>query len=75
MSRRISGTSTRGIHESVINYGGNSNPEWLTCCHEESAVGMAHSYAKIENKPMLVVLHGTIGIQHSAMAICPTGSA
>jgi len=30
---------------------------------------MAHGYAKIENKPMLVVLHGTIGIQHSAMAI------
>ncbi len=63
------GTSTGGLHESIINYGGNSSPEWLTCCHEESAVGMAHGYAKIENKPMLVVLHGTIGIQHSAMAI------
>jgi len=63
------GTSTGGLHESIINYGGNSKPEWLTCCHEESAVGMAHGYAKIENRPMLVVLHGTIGIQHSAMAI------
>ncbi len=63
------GTSTGGINESIVNYGGNKMPEWLTCCHEESAVGMAHGYAKIENKPMLVVLHGTIGIQHSAMAI------
>ena len=63
------GTSTGGIHESLINYGRNSAPEWLTCLHEESAVAMAHGYAKIENKPMLVVLHGTVGIQHAAMAI------
>jgi thiamine pyrophosphate-dependent acetolactate synthase large subunit-like protein len=63
------GTSTGGLHESIVNYGNNSMPEWLTCCHEESAVGMAHGYAKIENKPMLVLLHGTIGIQHAAMAI------
>jgi acetolactate synthase I/II/III large subunit len=44
-------------------------PELLTCCHEESAVGMAHGYAKIEGKPMLALLHGTIGVQHAAMAI------
>ncbi len=25
------GTSTGGIHESIINYGGNRSPEWLTC--------------------------------------------
>jgi acetolactate synthase I/II/III large subunit len=29
------GSSYRGLHESVINYGGNKNPEFLTCCHEE----------------------------------------
>lgn len=63
------GTSTGGIHESLITYGKNNSPEWLTCLHEESAVAMAHGYAKIENKPMLVVLHGTVGIQHAAMAI------
>ncbi len=63
------GSSYRGLHESVINYGGNQNPEFLTCCHEESAVGMAHGYAKIEGKPMGVFLHGTVGLQHAAMAI------
>jgi acetolactate synthase-1/2/3 large subunit len=63
------GSSYRGLHESVINYGGNKNPEFLTCCHEESAVGMAHGYAKIEGKPMGVFLHGTVGLQHAAMAI------
>ena len=63
------GSSYRGLHESVINYGGNSKPEFLTCCHEESAVGIAHGYAKIECKPMGVFLHGTVGLQHAAMAI------
>lgn len=63
------GSSYRGLHESVINYGGNKNPEFITCCHEESAVGMAHGYSKIEGKPMGVFLHGTVGLQHASMAI------
>src|SRR5258705_13322504 len=46
------GSSFRGLHESIINYGGNKNPEFITCLHEESAVGMAHGYAKIEGKPL-----------------------
>lgn len=63
------GSSFRGFQESVINYGENKSPEFLTCCHEESAVGMAHGYAKIEGKPMCTVLHSTVGTQHAAMAI------
>jgi thiamine pyrophosphate-dependent acetolactate synthase large subunit-like protein len=63
------GSSFRALHESVINHGGNRNPEFLTCCHEESAVGMAHGYAKIEGKPLAVFAHGTVGLQHAAMAI------
>ena len=30
---------------------------------------MAHGYAKIEGKPLLVLAHGTVGVQHAAMAI------
>lgn len=63
------GSSFEGLHESIINYGGNVKPELLTCCHEESSVAMAHGYAKIEGKPMATMLHGVIGIQHAAMAI------
>ena len=63
------GSSFRGLHESVINYGGNENPEFITCCHEESAVAMAHGYAKIEGKPMAVFLHSDVGLQHGSMAI------
>src|ERR1700752_2997636 len=44
-------------------------PEFLTCCHEESAVAMAHGYAKIEGKPMMALIHGDIGLQHASMAI------
>jgi thiamine pyrophosphate-dependent acetolactate synthase large subunit-like protein len=30
---------------------------------------MAHGYAKIEGKPMMVMAHGTVGLQHASMAI------
>jgi thiamine pyrophosphate-dependent acetolactate synthase large subunit-like protein len=63
------GSSFRGIHESIINYGGNKAPEFLTCCHEESSVAMAHAYFKVEGKPMAVLCHGTVGLQHASMAI------
>jgi len=63
------GSSFRGLHESIVNYGGNRRPEFITCCHEESSVGMAHGYAKIEGKPLLVMAHGTVGLQHAAMAV------
>jgi acetolactate synthase-1/2/3 large subunit len=65
------GSTFEGIQESVINYGNppNQTPEFITALHEESAVAMAHGYAKAEGKPMLALLHGTIGIQHASMAI------
>src|SRR5437867_1824340 len=63
------GSSFRGIHESIINYGNNTSPEFITCCHEESSVAMAHAYSKVEGKPMAVLVHGTVGLQHAAMAI------
>src|SRR5918999_2070593 len=63
------GSSFRGIHESIINYGNNEKPEFLTCLHEESSVAMAHGYFKVEGKPMAVLCHGTVGLQHAAMAI------
>src|SRR5262245_44652834 len=63
------GSSFQGLHESIINYGDNKTPELLTCCHEESAVGMAHGWAKIEGKPIMALLHGTVGLQHASMAI------
>ncbi|HEY1472563.1 MAG TPA: thiamine pyrophosphate-binding protein [Pseudolabrys sp.] len=62
-------SSFRALHESLIDYGGNKSPEFLTCMHEESAVGMAHGYFKIAGKPLLTLCHGTVGLQHAAMGI------
>ena len=62
-------SSYRGIHESLINYGGNKMPEFLTCTHEESAVGMSQGYFKATGKPLLTLVHGTVGLQHASMAI------
>ena len=63
------GSSFRGLHESIINYGGNKSPELITCCHEESSVAMAHAYYKAEGKPIAVMAHGTVGLQHASMAL------
>jgi acetolactate synthase-1/2/3 large subunit len=63
------GSSFRGIHESIVNYGNNQAPEFITCLHEESSVAMAHGYFKAAGKPMAVLCHGTVGMQHAAMAI------
>jgi acetolactate synthase-1/2/3 large subunit len=63
------GSTFDGLHESLLNHGMNTTPEFLTCCHEESSVAMAHGYAKIEGKPMMALIHGTVGLQHASMAI------
>ncbi len=65
------GSSFEGVQESIINYGNppNVNPEFITALHEMSAVDMAHGYGKAEGKPMVAMLHGTLGIQNAAMAI------
>ena len=65
----VAASSFRGLHESVINYAGNQNPEFITCCHEESSVAMGHGYAKVEGKPLCVFAQGTVGLQHAAMAV------
>jgi thiamine pyrophosphate-dependent acetolactate synthase large subunit-like protein len=62
-------SSFRGIHESLVNYGQNKMPEYLTVSHEESGVHMAQGYFKIAGKPLMTLCHGTVGLQHAAMAI------
>ena len=63
------GATFRGLHDSLVNYGGNSKPEIIQCCHEEISVAIAHGYAKATGKPMVAVLHDVVGLQHASMAI------
>jgi acetolactate synthase-1/2/3 large subunit len=62
------GASFRGLHDSLVNYGGNQ-PPMLLCQHEEIAVQIAHGYAKAGGKPMAVILHDVVGLLHAALAI------
>ncbi len=63
------GSSFRSLQESIVNYGKNKDPEFITCCHEESSVAMGHGYFKVEGRPVAVFAHGTVGLQHAAMGI------
>jgi acetolactate synthase I/II/III large subunit len=63
------GSSFRSLHESFVNYGRNTSPEFITTTHEEIGVAMGNGYAKIEGKPALSLAHGTVGCQHAAMAV------
>ncbi|MBI2990673.1 MAG: thiamine pyrophosphate-binding protein [Deltaproteobacteria bacterium] len=63
------GASYRGLHDSLVNYGGNKKPEIILCCHEEIAVSMAFGYARVTGKPMAAIVHNIVGLQHATMAI------
>jgi acetolactate synthase I/II/III large subunit len=63
------GSSYRGLHDSLVNYLGNTRPRMLLCLHEESAVALAHGYAKVTGRPLAVIAHANVGLMHATMAI------
>jgi thiamine pyrophosphate-dependent acetolactate synthase large subunit-like protein len=63
------GASFRGLHDSLVNYLGNREPQLLLCVHEEHAVALAHGYARVTGKPLAVALHSNVGLMHATMAI------
>lgn len=63
------GASYRGLHDSMVNYLGNRDPQMMVCLHEEHAVGIAQGYAKVTERPMAVALHSNVGLMHATMAI------
>jgi thiamine pyrophosphate-dependent acetolactate synthase large subunit-like protein len=65
----VPGSSYRGLHDSLVNYNGNRDPQLLVCLHEEHAVAIAHGYAKVTGRPMAVAIHSNVGLMHASMAI------
>ena len=63
------GSSYRGLHDSLVNKLGNEKPQMLLCLHEESAVAIAHGWAKVTEKPMLAIVHANVGLMHATMAV------
>ena len=62
------GASYRALHDSIVNYGQN-RPTMMLCQHEETAVQIAHGYAKASGEPMVAILHNLVGLLHANMAI------
>src|SRR5689334_21419609 len=63
------GASFRGLHDSLINYGGDERPRHILCTHEVISVALAHGYAKATGRPMTAMIHDVVGLQHASMAI------
>jgi len=63
------GASYRGLHDSLVNFLGNERPQMLLCLHEESAVAIAHGWAKVTERPMAAIVHSNVGLMHATMAI------
>jgi thiamine pyrophosphate-dependent acetolactate synthase large subunit-like protein len=63
------GASFRGLHDSLVNHLGGTQPQMLMCLHEEHAVALAHGWAKVTGTPLAVALHSNVGLMHASMAI------
>ncbi len=63
------GASYRGLHDSLVNFLGNRNPQMLLCLHEDHVVSIAHGYAKASDEMMACVLHSNVGLFHGLMGI------
>jgi acetolactate synthase I/II/III large subunit len=63
------GATFRAIHDSIVNYGGNTNPEIVLCCHENVAVYIAQGYARATGKPMAAIAHNVVGLMNATNAI------
>src|SRR5256885_12435813 len=63
------GASYRGLHDSLVNHLGNSAPQMLLCLHEESAIAIAHGYAKVTGRAMAAAVHSNVGLMHGTMAV------
>jgi thiamine pyrophosphate-dependent acetolactate synthase large subunit-like protein len=63
------GSSFRGLHDSVVNYGGNRDPQLLLCLHEEIAVSLANGWAKATGRLGAAAVHDLVGLMHGSMAV------
>src|SRR5580698_11604814 len=63
------GASYRGLHDSIVNYLGNTMPQMLLCVHEEAAVAIAHGNAKVTGNAIAAAVHSNVGLQHATMAM------
>src|SRR3954449_3819324 len=62
------GASFRGLHDSLVHHRPDA-PRPVLCLNELIAVSVGQGYAKATGRPMAVLLHDVVGLQHGSMAI------
>jgi thiamine pyrophosphate-dependent acetolactate synthase large subunit-like protein len=65
----LPGSTFGGIHDSAVNYTGNSRPELILCTHEMNTVSMARGYARVTGRPMAAIVHNVVGLLNASMTI------
>ena len=65
----VPGSSYRGLHDSLVNHLGNRAPQVVLALSEETAVAIAHGYAKASGRMMAVALHANVGLMRGVMGI------
>jgi thiamine pyrophosphate-dependent acetolactate synthase large subunit-like protein len=63
------GSSFRGLHDSLVNHGGNTAPQVLLCLHEEIAVALAHGWSKATGRLGVAAIHDLVGLMHASMSV------
>ncbi len=65
----LPGSSYRGLHDSLVNYGRNHKPKMVLTTHEQIAVSMAHGYAKATGRIGVCILHDLVGLMNGSMGV------
>ena len=65
----LPGSSYRGLHDSLVNYGRNHKPKMVLTTHEQIAVSMAHGYAKATGRLGVCILHDLVGLMNGSMGV------
>jgi len=65
----VPGASFRGLHDSLVNYGGNRKPQIVVCNHEMISVALARGYTRVTGRPMAAALHNLVGLANAGASI------
>src|SRR5258706_12854696 len=66
------GATFRGLHDSLVNYGGDHMPKMILCQHEDIAVAVAHGYSRAKGKAMAAAVLDIVGPQDASRAALNT---
>ena len=65
----VPGSSFRGLHDSLVNHGGDRDPQIILCTSELVAVACAHAYAKATGEVGYAAIHDLVGLMQASMSV------